>query len=278
MINNMSEIHVPVSMDALYMEPRFSFVGALSLDSLTISTQTGQGLYPYILTPQTMPELHHAVEDPLVPVVLTSAIEVDIFSSSFNMRQNPELAHRYIIQFGLGEEELSYAKRMLGHKFKWFLLHAPHGAQQAMVEQVIAFRMLSPEATLIVGDFYNRESIDSFVLELNKIGAYRVDFWQIAVDKYPDGVRNLGLPTLAQIRQAGYPVIASVYQMSAKALFFSLASGAKWVHCRHTPTDKSLREWQDELHTELYAMLAWNGLNSLDQVYEAVTLHHGSLS
>lgn len=274
----MTEINIPISTDALYIEPKFSCVGDLSVHSLMISPQQGQSLYPYIVAPRTMAELRQTTEDLSIPIVLTRAMEVDIFSSSFNVRQNPELAHRYIVRFGLGEEELLYAKRMLGYKFKWFLLHAPHGAQQAMIEQVVAFRMLSPDATLIVGDFYNRESIDSFAIELNKLGAYRIDFWQIVVDHYPDGVRNLGLPTLAQIRQAGYPVIAALHDMSAKALFFAFASGAKWVHCLHIETDKSLLEWQEQLHKELYAMLAWNGLESLEEAYESVMLHYGSIS
>ncbi|NIZ18651.1 hypothetical protein [Entomospira culicis] len=268
MIDDMEGMWEYLDEESCYIEPKFSKesgIGSLAL----LTAYQGQSMFSYLLAPQTLGDLRKHAPQMELPLVLHSQLEVDVLDDLFNPRQNSALANRYIVRFGLGESELVYAKKMLGHKFKWFLLEVEHGAQQAVVEQVIAFRMVAPEAILMVGNFYNQESIDTFVMRLNERGAYRVDFWQVALDPHRLGVQNLGLASIAKIRQAGYPVVAKSRKLSAKLLFMALSAGARWVN---SDMLSSAEGWQEMLHDDLKQLLLWQDVTNVDDLYAEVTL------
>lgn len=270
MIENL-DIARYVHVSNSYFEPKFSSVCDLSDESILISYQ-GHDFYPYILNPKTMGDLRKLALQIQIPVILDSEMDIDVLDDLFNIRQNLFLARRYIVRFGLGHEEFSYAKKMLANKFKWFLLQVPHGAHQSVVDQVIAFRMIAPDAVLMVGNFYNQKSIDDFVMRLNSKGAYRVDFWQMSLDEHIAGMDNEGFASIAKTRQAGYSVVSYVDNLSAKVLLFSLASGATWIHAKNYLNLNSEDDWQLSLHKEIKEIMKWQDVLDIKQTYEMMFL------
>jgi hypothetical protein len=160
-----------------------------------------------------------------LPPVAHSELQDDLFNLRLVDMDNPV----FTITFGLGELELERIQPFLMAKYRYFCLEVPHGAQQAVLEQVVAFRMLAPDAVLSVGDFFSMESIDRFVEELNHLGAYRVDFWQVALENPQRGF-GMGLATtIAQCAQAGYPIVAKGAFRCLADVVKVLAAGARFA-------------------------------------------------
>ncbi len=225
---DLAQSTVQLGLKNVLIEPRFTT--ALIMPDVPLQKQGAQLILPCLfqLSPLQKSSIKLLRDNGMgvhLPPVSHSELQDDLFNLRLTDIEHPV----FTITFGLGEAELERIQPFLMAKYRYFCLEVSHGAQQAVLEQVVAFRMLAPDAVLSVGDFFSVESIDRFVDELNKLGAYRVDFWQVALDNVQNGFGTGVVTTIAQCAQSGYPIVAKGAFHCLADVVKVLAAGARFA-------------------------------------------------